>query len=333
MFTQEHLLYSNLFEAKANQPVASVARIDDMYAGEQIVFFRLNGMESGPVMWLQAALHGDEYDGILACIRLLERIDPRLLKGSIILCPLVNAPAFLAKANGHPEDGVNMNRIFGHEPRGDSFSHHYGRWLCEQIIREADYFIDLHGGGNYLEVCPFAMVASNHPSAYQEALRLLEPVNLMAIYECDQQSKGMFINEVCCQGIPAVLLESGGGLNWSTEAVLQHEQSVLSILQHAGMLPRSLSDDQREHADIRVPLRVQQVVELRFDFNGLQLQRASVGAILKKGETLLEVMTYPDFMKRVIENPLEQAIVLSIHMAASLKQGDYAVMLGKIENN
>ncbi|MNW40155.1 Succinylglutamate desuccinylase / Aspartoacylase family protein [compost metagenome] len=326
MLKEITLHFLTMAEAKANQCPDSIAAIHERFEGEEAIFFRLNGMKEGPAVWVQAALHGDEYDGILACMHLIEWIDTKELKGSVTISPVTNPNAFLAKSNGHPIDQVNMNRIFS-DPSMNSYSYRYGRWLLGQIMDQTDYFIDLHGGGHYLEVCPFAMVASNDKEAFKQAMRLLRDVELTAIYECSEQSKGMFINEVCRLGIPAVLLESGGGLSWTSEDVVHHVQSVLSMLAQASMLPAVQLDNSRD----RKTYCVKEITELRFEVDGLQLQHASAGAIVKKGDVLLEVMSYPDFLKKSIVNPLDQALVLSIHTASSLKKGEYAVMLGKIE--
>lgn len=328
MFKEINLHYRTLAEAQAGQPLDSIAVIHERFEDREVSFLRLQGLKEGPTVWLQAALHGDEYDGILACMQLLEKVDTELLSGTIVMCPVANPEAFLAKANGNPADGVNMNRIFGN-PSQDSYSYRYGRWLLGHILSQADYFIDLHGGGHYLEVCPFAMVASNRPEAFERAMQLLRDVELTAIYECSEQSKGMFINEVCRHGIPAVLLESGGGLSWEEEAVAQHVKSVLAMLGRASMLPMVPA----EHPSEATPYCVREITELRFEVDGLQLERASAGRILDKGELLLELVSYPEFQRKVIANPLDRALVLSIHTAASLKKGEYAVMLGKIEKN
>lgn len=328
MFKEINLHFRTLAEAQADQVLHSVAVIHEQFEDREVVFLRLQGLKEGPTLWLQAALHGDEYDGILACMHLLEKLDIERLSGSIVICPVANPGAFLAKANGNPADGVNMNRIFG-QPSQDSYSYRYGRWLLDHILSQADYFIDLHGGGSYLEVCPFAMVASNHPGAFESAMQLLQGVELTAIYECSEQSKGMFINEVCRHGIPAVLLESGGGLSWTEESVTQHVKAVLALLGQASMLPR----DSADKPSVTTPYRVREITELRFEVDGLQLGRVSAGVILDKGEALLELVSYPEFQRKIVANPLERALVLSIHTAASLKKGEYAVMLGKIENN
>ena len=323
--TEDYLQYLSVGEAFSNQPRKSIAKICDHFRDEPIVFFLIKGCDAGPTVWIQAALHGDEYDGVIACVHLLNSIDVDSLKGNILICPIANPTAFLAGTNASPTDHVNLNRIF-HDDRKDSYSYLYGEWLLEHITAHADLFIDLHGGGKYLDVCSFAMVACRQKVAYDKALAVLRHVNLTAVYECPAQAKGMFINEVCHHGIPAILLESGGGSFWTEEGVSQHEESLHSILNQLDMLTRSwepaVEVTERHH--------ITEIEEIRFDVSGIQMYRAEAGDIVECGDLLLEVLTIPEYESIQIFCPIDKGIVLSIHTASVVNHKDYAVMLGNI---
>ncbi|MFK4474966.1 putative deacylase [Paenibacillus sp. RC73] len=327
MFQPAHVLkYASIEEALSSQPRKSVAKIDDTYQDVPAIFFLIKGYEEGPTVWIQAALHGDEYDGIVACIHLIEHLDVNCLKGNIIVCPITNPSAFQAGTNESPLDGVNLNRVFQQE-RTDTYSYRYGEWLAQKITSWAHFFIDLHGGGKYLDVCPFAMVASDQTLAYEAALAALKAVNLTAIYTCESRAKGMLINEVCKYGIPAVLLESGGGSHWTEEGVAAHQQSLYAILAELHILagtPASVVGKGDAH-------RVTKIEELRFEASGLQRFRASAGDEVKLGDPLIEVLSFPEYETHRIICPVDHAVILSIHTASVVHQHDYAVMLGIIE--
>lgn len=322
MIRDVQLQYISLEAALSQQPKGTLSRVSQSFADEATVFFIMKGQQSGPTLWVQAALHGDEYDGIVAILRLLETIVPSRLQGQIILCPVVNPSACLAGTNGSPVDSVNLNRVFGHD-RKDSYSYLYGEWLLQQIVQHADFLIDLHGGGAYLEVCPFAMLPTNHPEAYQTAARLLHQLPLTAIYECASDAKGMLVQAVCRAGIPAVLLESGGGISWKPGAVSQHEHSIAMILAGLGMQSEVLP-----HTPTQSPITIREVKELRFETSGLLLHHAAVGSVVTLGDELLKVVSLPAFEESVLSCPVPQAIILSIHTASTVKVQGYAVMLG-----
>lgn len=322
MIRDVQLQYASLEAALSEQPRGTLSRVSQSFADEVTVFFVVKGQQSGPTLWVQAALHGDEYDGIVAILRLLETVVPSSLQGQIILCPVVNPSACMAGTNGSPVDSVNLNRVFGHD-RKDSYSYQYGEWLLQQIVQHADFLIDLHGGGTYLDVCSFAMLPTNHQEAYQTAARLLNQLQLTAIYECASDAKGMLIQAVCRAGIPAVLLESGGGIAWKPEAVSQHEHSIAMILAGLGMQPEILP-----HTPTQSPITIREVKELRFETSGLLLHHAAVGSVVTLGDELLKVVSLPAFEERVLSCPVSRAIILSIHTASTVKVQGYAVMLG-----
>ena len=41
----------------------------------------VNGVEAGPTLWLSAAIHGDELNGVEIISQILSRIDPQKLRG------------------------------------------------------------------------------------------------------------------------------------------------------------------------------------------------------------------------------------------------------------
>ncbi|WP_223069004.1 succinylglutamate desuccinylase/aspartoacylase domain-containing protein [Paenibacillus caui] len=326
--TEDYLKYATIEEAFACQPKKSIGMIRNEFEGNPAVFFLIKGYDDGPVVWIQAALHGDEYDGVIACAQLLSHLDVNRLKGSILVYPVANPAAFLAGSNGSPADHVNLNRIFAQEWK-DSYSYHYGAWLLDRIIQYADFFIDLHGGGKYLDVCPFAMVPSSQEAVYKKTMAVVNNLNLTAVYECNSGQKGMFINEVAKNGIPAVLLESGGGLSWSNDGVKQHEQSIRSILITLSMLSEQPAPGECIKTT-KSTYHITEIKELRFDTTGLQVHQKCAGDLVQFGDSIIEILTFPHYEDKKITCPIEKAIILSIHTASLVKPEDYAVMLGII---
>ena len=55
------------------------------------------GEQAGPTFLLTAGIHAAEYTGILAAIRLGRWIEPRHVKGRIVIVPLLNRPGFFER--------------------------------------------------------------------------------------------------------------------------------------------------------------------------------------------------------------------------------------------
>ena len=115
-------------------------------------------VEDGPNLLITGGIHGDEFEPMAAIRRLIESFDEGeapsiLLKGKVTLVPVVNEGAFL---RGHrtAEDGLDLARTCPGRPDG-SITERTAHVLSE-LIRQADYYIDLHTGGTELSVYPLA---------------------------------------------------------------------------------------------------------------------------------------------------------------------------------
>ena len=108
----------------------------------------INGAEGGPTFWVNAAIHGDEPEGPLACMLARERIDAAKLRGAVVLVPCVNPLAFSAAERGNPLDtfAYDMNRIYPGNADGyftDRLAH--AHWEAMKDV--ADMEISIHSGG------------------------------------------------------------------------------------------------------------------------------------------------------------------------------------------
>jgi uncharacterized protein len=105
-----------------------------------------HGAWPGPVLALVAGSHGTEYASILALEKLIGRIDPTELSGTLIIVPLVNIPSFEQKiAHVNPVDGKSMNRFYPGKPDGTQ-TERAAYAITREVVEKCDYLIDLHGG-------------------------------------------------------------------------------------------------------------------------------------------------------------------------------------------
>jgi uncharacterized protein len=71
----------------------------------------VNGVEEGAILWLSAAIHGDEINGVEIIRQVLEQINPKKLKGTVIAVPIVNIFGFIEQSRYLP-DRRDLNRAF-----------------------------------------------------------------------------------------------------------------------------------------------------------------------------------------------------------------------------
>ena len=112
----------------------------------------------GPTALLTSGNHGDEYEGPIALMKLLQRMPSMQISGRLIVVPGLNFPALLAGRRTSPIDGANMNRIFpGH--RDGSITEMIAHYVDTELFPRADFVFDIHSGGASFDHLPALLVA------------------------------------------------------------------------------------------------------------------------------------------------------------------------------
>ena len=110
----------------------------------------VNGGTDGPVLWVDGAIHGDEPEGPLAIVKVLNAIDPAELSGAFVGCMAMNPPAFFNNERGHAWDKntYDMNRIYPGRPDGfptERIAHAHS----VAMVETADLEMTIHSGGDH----------------------------------------------------------------------------------------------------------------------------------------------------------------------------------------
>lgn len=71
----------------------------------------VHGKRPGPVLFISAAIHGDEIIGVEIARQVLRKILPQSLAGTLICVPVVNVYGFVANSRYLP-DRRDLNRSF-----------------------------------------------------------------------------------------------------------------------------------------------------------------------------------------------------------------------------
>lgn len=108
----------------------------------------------GPVLVVNGATHGDEYEGPTLLRRWVDRGLPPDLRGTVVLIPVLNEGAFSVGQRCHPTDGGNLARAFPGDPNG-SPTPRLAHLFETQVLAHATHYVDLHSGGQALEIHPW----------------------------------------------------------------------------------------------------------------------------------------------------------------------------------
>ena len=130
---------------------------------------------SGPTIHLSGGVHGDEFEGPIALMKLARELEPHQVQGRIIITPCLNLPAVLAGKRCSPIDGLNLNRVFPGDPDG-SVTMVIAHYVSSTLLPLCDVQIDLHSGGNTLDFIPFVQMIRSHDKDLER--RTLEAIQV-----------------------------------------------------------------------------------------------------------------------------------------------------------
>lgn len=142
-------------------------------SGTSIQVAVMHGAKPGPTVSLIAGSHGTEYASIVAMTRIITQIDPKTLSGTVIVLPLPNVAAFeQMKVHVNPVDGRNMNRLYPGDAAGTQTQRVQAQ-IVEQIVKQSDVIVDLHGGDLDEDLRPYSYWARTGDAKGDEASKAL----------------------------------------------------------------------------------------------------------------------------------------------------------------
>jgi len=277
----------------------------------------VNGAHDGPSVWIQNAIHGDEYDGALGIWRMLEQVDPATLHGALICIPVLNASAFEARSRVSPIDFLDVNRVFPGDPTS-TYTPRLAHLILETIPRYADVMIDLHGGGNEFRVAWYT-IFHDHDN---DAGRLSRELSLAAGPKYAFASRQPWLENALFtrlvrQGIAAMLVECGGEGLLLEENVHAHEVSLLNMLRHLKMIDGVVDD-------FGAPERV---LLNNLDFfhstrGGFITSYVKVGDEVSRDQPLMLIRNEFGHEVEVITSSADNAVVIGLHTLGITSGGE-----------
>lgn len=206
--------------------------------------FEFQGTSDGPHLLITGAVHGDEFEPILAIRRLMDLFRNRDkavsgLHGRITLVPIVNESAFL---RGHrcADDGLDLARTCPGTPEG-SVTEQIAFELSK-LIRSADNYIDLHTGGTELSVYPLAGYMMHTDTRVLEAQRRMAlAFNLPVVWGTAANLEGRSLSVARDANVPAIYCEYLGAATCTQDGVEAYVEGCLNVMAELGMLDRMKS--------------------------------------------------------------------------------------------
>src|SRR5262245_63623226 len=91
--------------------------------------------------------HGDEWEGQIGLGNLIRALQPKDIKGRLVILPSANFPAAMEGRRTSPIDEGNLNRSFPGDAEG-TITQQIAYFIEHSLLPGFDYSFDFHSGGS-----------------------------------------------------------------------------------------------------------------------------------------------------------------------------------------
>lgn len=248
--------------------------VSETYTGDKIRMpvHVIHSKRSGPVVFVTAAIHGDEINGTGIIHDFLFSDNLNLLSGTLILVPVVNVFGFESNQRYMP-DRRDLNRSFP-GTRGGSLASRLAHVLMEEIVAVSDMGIDLHSA---------AAQRTNYPNVRGDMtnpeVRKLAKSFGCALVVAGKGPIGSFRRESTRRGCPTIILEAGEPFKIEPSVLNIGVQGIRNTLIQYGML-----EGEFHHPPFQVTLR--KTNWLRATVAGILKFHVAPGAFVEEGQAI-----------------------------------------------
>lgn len=282
----------------------------------------IRGSRDGPTLAVTCAVHGAELVGTFGLLRVLQRLDERRLRGTLIAIPVANTSAYEFGTRHTPWDGKILNRVGLGDPAG-TITERLAHLLYGKLLPRADAWIDIHSGGpdGYIYY-----TIARHADAGDERARL--SMEMAAAFGLpDIAVETPWHDAKIDLGIPTITPEMGGGADFYRSAHEQIEtcaRGIFNVMRLLGML-----DEPLETPGERFQLWNLHTEIVNGHHGGVLFLEVRRGDRVTRGQTF-GVLCHP-YTGEVLERipcPADGTVINSGILWPNVKPGDWLGVLG-----
>lgn len=288
----------------------------------------VQGMRPGPVLALVSGLHGTEYASIISLEKVIERLDPAALSGTVIVIPLVNVRSFEQKvAHVNPIDNKSMNRFYPGKVDGTQ-TERASYLITKQVVDRCDHLIDLHGGDLDESLRPYSywtVTGNAAQDAFSKQMVLafgLDHIIISADRPKDPAATRYLENTASMRGKASFAAEAGYAGTVDTDDVEALAQGCFNVMRLLKMLPGTA-------ALVEHPVWLEKVESVTSDQNGIFYPLVKRGTVVVQGMRLGYVTDYVG--KTILDARAPVAgVVTFIRAVPSMTKGETIANIGVV---
>lgn len=242
----------------------------------------IRGKKDGPVVFISAAIHGDELNGIEIIRRLGKLEILQKLRGTLILVPIVNVYGIMTLSRYLP-DRRDLNRSFPGSAKG-SLTSRVAKIFFDEIVSKCTLGIDLHTASIHKSNLPQVRTNIENEYTFKLAKAFEAPVILHS-----ELRDGSLRAVAQDNGVPILLYEAGEALRFDETSIRIGVRGLINVLRENKMLPKT-----KVKKGLRAPIITRTSQWVRAGESGVLRTIKSLGSTVVKDE----IIAY-------IDNPLE----------------------------
>ena len=278
----------------------------------------ITGSKPGPVVFVNAGVHGGEYPAIETVIRLTTSLKPEDVTGAVVFMPVLNIHGFWNRSMFVcPVDNQNPNRLFPGDPNG-SYSEQMVYALTTEFIANVDCYMDLHGGDMVEELVPFSICRRGDEDVDQKSLEYARVFGLPYVLMVDrpiQVAKGsMSFVAGAERGVPSFIAEAGGVGRLQLDAVDQLTNGILRVLNHIGVTKKDVpqADD---------PVLLSNFEWLYSEKAGMFYPSVDIDEEVKEGQVVGRIGSFTGETLEVVQTPIGGRVLFTTTSPAISEKG------------
>jgi len=279
----------------------------------------ISGKKSGPRVFVCAAIHGDEINGVEIIRRLLKLSVLKRLRGTLITIPVVNAHGFLQHTRYLP-DGRDLNRSFPGSERG-SLAARLAHLFIEEIVKQCTHGIDIHTGAAHRTNLPQIRAYLDDP----ETLRLAQAFEVPVLLNSNIRD-GSLREAAVELNIPLLLYEAGEALRFDELSIRAGVRGIVNVLKALDMLPTG-----KKKPLYKKPFVARTNNWVRAPASGIFVSRLGLGSLVQKKATLGVISDPFGESEIAVASPFE-GIVIGRSNLPLVNEGDALMHIGRFGN-
>lgn len=291
----------------------------------------IDGTEDGPVLWLNGGVHGDEINIVMVIQRLMKKIDPNSMKGSLICTPLSNPVATQFRQKLNPFDSLDLDQQFPGNKNG-LFSQKVAYSLFKSIRENANYLINFHTAATPFAATPYTVYklieGKNSKKLNKEIEKMTRMFGLYINCKIDLSSKlgqlpgnlqGALDINCNLEGIPAFMAEIGSGGIFEKENIDIAFRGILNVMKYLKIIS----------GKPKLPKEQISVIEREFIYSkraGFMVSDVEKGKVLKGKKTIAKIIDDFEVVERIKRE--NDTLPLIIRKNPIVHSGDRITLVG-----